>query len=484
LRVLCVLALVAAAVPAPALAAPANDNFGSATLVGALPYTDSVDVGSATTESGEPQACSSSPRTVWYRVTPAATATLRADMAGSGLSDTNLRVYQAVSPGIGGLNLVPNGCVTFGGAVTFSAQAGVTYYLQAGTVFSTIGTSRVNIQTLPAPGNDTFAAATQINGLPFTSTVDTGGAGTEPGEPAPNCTPGTPSNTVWYAFKPAATGSISANVFNASFSTAIAAYTGTAVSGLTQVACRSFSGPMTFRATAGTTYYFQVGSLFGGAGQLQFSLAVAPAPVATMAVFPPDPSIFDTIQFSDHSHDPGGVAIETRTWDFGDGATASGPGCCPTHRYAQDRDYTAKLTITTADGRSASTSQVVRVKTHDVAITKLEVPAAGRVGRSSQLSVGVTSKRYAEPVQVQLYKSVPGSSEPFQLVGTLTQTVPMSAAGRATTFAFSYVFTAEDSSLGKVTFKAVATISDARDALPADNEALATTSRIGPVLPR
>jgi hypothetical protein len=46
-------------------------------------------------------------------------------------------------------------------------------------------------------------------------------------------------------------------------------------------------------------------------------------------------------------------------------------------------------------------------------------------------------------------------------------------ASRTTQITFSYTFTSADASVGKVTFKAVAFLLDARDALPTDNEAIA-----------
>src|SRR5690242_7105307 len=59
------------------LVAPSNDNFGNATVIAALPFSDSVDITDATVEPGEqPPSCafgSSSGKTVWYTFTPAAT---------------------------------------------------------------------------------------------------------------------------------------------------------------------------------------------------------------------------------------------------------------------------------------------------------------------------------------------------------------------------------------------------------------------------
>jgi hypothetical protein len=139
-----------------------------------------------------------------------------------------------------------------------------------------------------------------------------------------------------------------------------------------------------------------------------------------------------------------------------------------------------ELTATTFDGRSASASQVVHVKTHDVAIMKFLVPQVAGVGQTRMISAGISDSRYPETVQVQLFKSVPGSFNNFQLVGTLTQSVPVLPGNRTTPFDFSYTFTSDDAAAGKVTFEAVATIVGARDAQPADNTVIALPTRVNP----
>jgi hypothetical protein len=100
------------------------------------------------------------------------------------------------------------------------------------------------------------------------------------------------------------------------------------------------------------------------------------------------------------------------------------------------------------------------------------VPQTARVNQTKAINVDVKNKRYSDYVQVSLYKGLPGGGE--QLIGTLTLYVPARAT-RPTTFKFSYTYTAADAAVGKVTFRAEATIMDARDALPSDNNAIATT---------
>ena len=453
-------------------AAPANDNFDFATVIdpSALPYSDSVDNTEATTEPDEPQYCYYSPQTVWYSFTPSASGVFRADMAASSFGDTILNVYQATGSGFGGLSFLQ--CAAFGGSITFSAQAGTTYYIQAGNIYyGSGGNLHLNLQQIPPPANDNFDNATVIPALPFDDTVDTVASSIEPGEPTASCAFNGSSSTVWYAFTSPITGSVSASSPIISFTPVVAAYTGNSLASLTEVGCRQYGNLLTLHVETGTTYYFQAGSFYPWAsgGLMQFHLEVTPPPVANFYFYPSDPSVFDTIQFCDNSFDPGQVGFESFTWDFGDGATSTGG--CAAHEYSADGDYTVQHGVTTVDGRSASTSQVVQVRTHDVAIAKVSAPLSANVGQTRPIIIYISNKRYGETVQVSLYKSVPGG---FQFVGSYTQFVPVRSGNRTTAFTFNYTFTSDDGNVGKVTFKAVASIISARDAFPADNEAISS----------
>jgi PKD repeat protein len=466
------LAIAALLVPATASAAPpTNDDFASATLIApsALPFSDSVVIDDATLESGEP-GCYLTGKSVWYSITPTASGVLRADIGSSTFFDRFVWVYRQDGSGFGGLTTIACASPYYNGqsAATFTVEAGKTYYLQAGGVFSySTGTLNLSLEAIPPPENDDFAGATSIGALPFSNTQDLTGATLEAGEPAPACF--STSNTVWYSFTAGTTQSIMATVDE--YGVGIAAYTGSSLSALSSVGCSQlYWQPLTFRAEAGTTYYFQVGAwCCGGFGPVTFRLQVAPNPVAQFSFYPSDPSSFDTIQFNDNSYDPAGVGISSEAWQFGDGATSS--GCCPTHRYAADGDYTVKLTVTTPDGRTASTSQIVQVRTHDVSIIRLGVPKTAPVGQTIAINVYVQNTHYPETVQVDLDKSIPGG---FSQVGSLTQSVLVKPGGQSTRFAFTYTVTSDDKAMGKITFRADATIIGHRDALPADNELLST----------
>jgi len=451
-----------------------NDAFADATVISTLPFSDRVNISAASMEGGEPpSSCSgssSSQRTVWYSFTPAVNTVVTASVNAS--FSTVVGVYTG---GLGGLAEITCRSPFVVRDATFLAQAGTTYHIQVDGMFAQTGVLEVRLEAVPPPPNDLFGNATGIGALPFSDTVDLTAATNEGGEPSPSCAApfGGVSSSAWYRFTPTVTGSISANAFSGGFSNAVAAYTGTSVTSLTEVACGVFSNRATFRAVANTTYFFQVGGLFGQRGPLEFRLDVTPLPVANFFFFPFDASVFDVVQFVDQSFDPGGVGFAPQTWTFGDGMTGSTGN--PTHRYAADGDYTVQLTVTTLDGRSAVASQTVHVRTHDVAITRFSVPQTARSGQTKRLEVSINSKRYAETVEVQLFKSVPGG---FQQFGSLTQSVPMNPKNGTTDFAFSYTFTADDATIGKVTFRAVAVISGARDALSADNEAIGPPTRV------
>jgi Family of unknown function (DUF6299) len=131
-RYLCMLVgLVVAGlvVVAPAAAAPpANDTFAGAVTISALPFTDTVDTTEATTDADDANANANcgAPATeasVWYAFTPASAIAVSVDVSASDYSAGVI----VVTGSPGNFELVTCGP----GAVSFSAAAGVTYYLLA-----------------------------------------------------------------------------------------------------------------------------------------------------------------------------------------------------------------------------------------------------------------------------------------------------------------------------------------------------------------
>jgi len=298
----------------------------------------------------------------------------------------------------------------------------------------------------------------------------------EPGEPTYTC--GQVSQSVWYAFTPAETASVTVRLDQNYYAYSIVTvFTGSSPANLTQVACKSyFYGALTFRATAGQTYYLQLGNMFAYyTNTARLSLDLAPPIQVDFSTYPYDPSVYDRVSYYDYSNDPGGNSIVSREWRFGDGATSGDP--YPYHQYAADGDYTVQLADTTSDGRTGSASRVLQVRTHDVSINKFQAPTSASAGQTRGVSVYVRNPRYDDTVEVTLYKSDPSGYGSFVLVGSLTQFVAASP-NRTVEFPFNYTFTANDATVGKVTFKAVAALVGTRDALPADNEAISAPTKV------
>jgi PKD domain len=469
--------LVFSLVAAPeAGAQPTNDDFANAPTIdaSALPFADTVDTTNATTEAGEPGGnCSYQDGTVWYAITPSSDIVFRVDTSTSDY----LNVYNVYTGS--SLNALSSvGCGYWYQQQSFRATAGTTYYIQVGGYFASGGVLRLTVSQIPPPPNDDFANATVVDSqsLPFSDSQGGLAATLEPGEPVASCNAlGAPDNSWWYAFTPTVAHSYTISTYSNTAHT-VAVYSGGSLDFLSEEACAGGSRPFSFAAMADTTYHIQIGDFYAGQyGDVSFSLDVARDPIPFFNVSPSDPSQYDTVQFYDFSSDPGGNAFSTKVWDFGDGTTETDPGPYPTHRFAADGDYTVQLTVTTTDGRTASTSQVVPVRTHDVAVARLFSPTSASVGQTRTITVGITNHRYPEDVEVQLFRSIPGG---FQPLDALTQHVPVLPGNRTTTFEFSYTFTSDDATLGKITFKAVATILNARDALPGDNERIAAPPKV------
>ena len=357
---------------------------------------------------------------------------------------------------------------------TANDQAGA-YTVTASS--SGLGSVDFILEQVVRPANDNFASATMSSMLMFDDTVDTQRATTETGEPTPSCAYNGPINrSVWYAFTPTSSGAVSASIPMATFTPVFAAYTGNSLTSLTQVGCQTYTGNLlTLTVNAGTTYYFQVGNLYSWelGGSIQFHLDVPPPPVAGLYFYPNDPSKFDLIQFQDSSYDPANLGIQTYQWNFGDGTIASGYSA--THKYTADGDYQVTHTATTIDGRTASITQTVQIRTHDVSITKITTPNSANVGQIKTITVNLRNIAYSETVQIDLYKSTLNG---FVWIATVTKSVPILSGNKTTAVNFSYTFTIDDAKLGKVTFKAVATIVGARDAYPADNEAISLQTKV------
>ncbi len=113
---------------------PPNDEFGHATVVGTLPFSETLDTRSATPAADDPSGCilNAGPvSTVWYAYTPTENMRVTVDTTGS-----DYFTMVAVVSGRGGLIGPPNCGFD---RLTFSAYAGRAYYLMIGSPFGISG---------------------------------------------------------------------------------------------------------------------------------------------------------------------------------------------------------------------------------------------------------------------------------------------------------------------------------------------------------
>ncbi|MHB8606240.1 MAG: PKD domain-containing protein, partial [Thermoplasmatota archaeon] len=126
------------------------------------------------------------------------------------------------------------------------------------------------------PSNDCFANPITVSSVPYSNTEATTGATTETGEPAP-C--GSIGATVWYRWTAGGSGTATISVVNSTtnYDTVLAAYTGSSLTGLTNVACNDdFSGlqsQISITCTAGTTYQIQLGGYKAATGTAKIWIA-------------------------------------------------------------------------------------------------------------------------------------------------------------------------------------------------------------------
>jgi hypothetical protein len=268
-------------------AAPANDNFSSATSIsGSSGQTTSSNVG-ATKESSEPShAGKHGEASVWWRWTALSSGSVTIDTNGSNF-DTVLAVYTGSS--VGGLSEVVSDDDGGDGAqslVTFDAVSGTTYRI-AVDGYNSDDTGNIvlnwSFDGPPPPANNNFTNSTSISGSSGQTTGSNVGATKESSEPSHAGNSGGAS--VWWQWTVPSSGSVTINTNGSDFDTVLAVYTGSSVGGLSEVVSDDDGGDgaqslVTFDAVSGTIYRIAVDGFNGDTGNivLQWSLSVPPPP--------------------------------------------------------------------------------------------------------------------------------------------------------------------------------------------------------------
>ncbi|MBI4241099.1 MAG: NHL repeat-containing protein [Candidatus Rokubacteria bacterium] len=281
---------VVLAAAGPALAAPPpNDNFADATVIAALPFTETIDTRDATIEADEQTFCGAgiAQRTIWYEFTPATAVSIEASTVGSSTA-TAITLYTGPRA-LQFLDFVdctapPFGPFLFSPRLVHDLMPGVTYFFQiraAGTVVFSLAPAP------PPPAHDDFDQAIVIGGLPFSDTVDTASATRALDDPL--VCGETPSGTVWYTFTPPEDMLVIAETSRSDYTAEIEVLTGSR-GALTSFGCRFNS--VSAQLTGGVTYHFMVESIcdpfFGiclNGGTLRFSLDGGQPPREAVKVF-------------------------------------------------------------------------------------------------------------------------------------------------------------------------------------------------------
>jgi hypothetical protein len=164
----CGMAVLLPAGPALAQSTPPNDDFGSAMIISALPFTDNADTTGATSASDDPAACGNN-GSVWYAFTPSQDEAITASTFGSNY-DTVLSAYTGAR---GALTLVAcndDSSGTVQSQVSFGATAGTTYFFMisqcCGSGGSGGGQHAFNVSAPPPPWTQQWPPSSQASRHP------------------------------------------------------------------------------------------------------------------------------------------------------------------------------------------------------------------------------------------------------------------------------------------------------------------------------
>ncbi|MCA1615167.1 MAG: pre-peptidase C-terminal domain-containing protein [Acidobacteria bacterium] len=339
-------------------AKPVNDNFVSAQSLSAT--TSGSVTGTtrgATIEWGEPyHAGNDGGASVWYKWQAPSSGSFEFSTAGSDF-DTLLGVYKGTAvnalTGVESNDEEDFNAAVHTSRVVFNAVSGTVYYIAVdgfndGYV-NDWGSVKLQWKVGPAaPANNGFAAAQAINGDEVRVTGSNWLATKESGEPSHAGVAG--GKSVWYKFTAPGSGVVTFDTLGSSIDTAMAVYTGTGVSALTQVAANDDANPtasvftsrVSFQAVAGTTYYIAVDAWYGEGGTVVLRTPRKAGRVAFVSARDGDDEIFTSnADGSDPRQLTSNAATDTRPDWSPDGGRLV---------FESNRDGNNELYVMNADG--------------------------------------------------------------------------------------------------------------------------------------
>ncbi len=254
---------------------PFNDDFATRAQLTGNVRVRSSNVG-ATPEQGEPTTIAgvTGGHSLWWSWTAPSTSLVGFDTIGSGY-DTTLAVYTGTT--LGSLQVAAANDDTTGttaSRVTLKVTAGSVYQICVDGKKGATGLTVLKIGIVPA--NDNFANAQTVSGAPFAVNGSTLNASAEPGEPNPAGDSG--GHSVWYKWTSPATQSYQLAAYSTDADMIAGVFTGSSLSNLSLVAFNddsvSFNSDslVSFSATAGQTYYFQIDAVGTDGGDFTLTI--------------------------------------------------------------------------------------------------------------------------------------------------------------------------------------------------------------------
>ncbi len=250
---------------------PFNDNFASRAIVTGANVTIRSNNTGATEETGEPMhAGVTTSASLWWSWTAPATTSVFFDTSGSGYSPV-VALYTGTA--LSGLTPVASNDSTTSGTsrLTVNVTANTTYQIAVASKGASGATGLTLLAIGSIPANDNFANAQLVTGSSFVLNATTLSASRETGEPDPTApTNYAAGHTVWYRWVAPTSGHYGLSVYSSLIDMLAGVYTGPSVSNLTKIAWNddaaynastgadNTNSYVSFTATAGTTYYFQI----------------------------------------------------------------------------------------------------------------------------------------------------------------------------------------------------------------------------------
>jgi hypothetical protein len=382
---------------------PTNNDVGAATPLSQGP--NAVNTKYSTLQPGESTGgCPSVYNSVWYSFTAPAgvTDTARLTLLGPTAEDKRITVWQTTTPNAPTIATLSPGptCLTNGQA--FTATAGTKYLIQVSDYASPgqhgfQGAVQLQLTAGPKPVNDDLNAPTVVV-APSSTAADSTYASTEPTEPVSDVTscPTPAEHTLWYKWTAPASGHlILETTDDSTVDPQLAVWTGTPpYPGLTRLTCSdnrsgTDDSPLIYLvATAGTTYYLQLGT-DGDGGPMRLHLVVPTSTSLTVG------ATGQTVDLAAHVGGVGGSPTGTVEFFEGGNSRGSAPVSGGVARLALTdvplgaHTYHAVYTPATADF-VGSTSADQSVTVAAVAVTRVATKTTLRVPKKAVRGKKVT----------------------------------------------------------------------------------------------